>query len=63
MTGYQSKKAMAQDKLQESNLIDRVMCQIEDDIKERDFTAIEELLKFVPKENLIAYLPEEAFDD
>jgi hypothetical protein len=59
MTGFQSKRAMAQDKLEGQSLIDRVLDQLEDDIKERDFTAIEELLKFVPEENLIAYLPEE----
>jgi hypothetical protein len=45
--------------LQGQSLIDRVLDQLEDDIKDRDFTAIEELLKFVPEENLIAYLPEE----
>jgi hypothetical protein len=33
--------------------------QIAEDLSNSDFTAIEELLKFVPRENLIAYLPEE----
>ena len=54
MTGFQYKRAVAQ-----KDLIDRALDQIENDIKERDFTAIEELLMSVPRENLIAYLPEE----
>jgi hypothetical protein len=54
MTGFQSKRAIAY-----SDLIDRVLDQIVQDTTNNDFTAIEELLKFVPRENLIAYLPEE----
>jgi hypothetical protein len=41
-----------------SNLIDKVLDQIEADIHSGDKTAIEELLKFVPTEYLKAYLPE-----
>ena len=59
MTGYQSKKAMSRDKLTEQDLIDGVIDQLRSDINWRDYTAIEELLKFVPRENLIAYLSEE----
>ena len=59
MTGFQSKRAMARDKLTDQTLFDKVIDQIRSDIEWRDFTALEELLKFVPRENLIAYLPEE----
>jgi hypothetical protein len=59
MTGFESKRAMAQDKLIEQDLLDEVINQLRADIAWRDFTAIEELLKFVPRENLIAYLSEE----
>jgi len=41
------------------NLIDRVLAQIQKDIKEEDMTAVEELIKSVPEENLKGYLPEE----
>lgn len=58
MTGFQSKRASANDKL-DGALFDRVIDQLRADIEWRDFTAIEELLKFVPRENLIAYLSEE----
>ena len=59
MTGYQSKRAMAQDKLTGTALIDRVLAQIEQDVGNKDFTAIEELLSLVPEKNLIAFLSEE----
>jgi len=59
MTGFQSKRASAHDKLADGDLRDEVMNQIAEDLSNSDFTAIEELLKFVPRENLIAYLPEE----
>jgi hypothetical protein len=58
MTGYQSKRAMAHDKLSDI-LFSKVIDQLRADIEWRDYTAIEELLKFVPRENLIAYLSEE----
>jgi hypothetical protein len=44
------------------NLIDSVIEQIKEDIKDGDLTAIDELLRFVPKENLIGYLPEDLND-
>jgi len=63
MTGYQSKRAMARDKLTDTELFDQVIDQLRADIEWRDYTAIEELLKFVPRENLMAYLSEERQDD
>jgi hypothetical protein len=42
-----------------NNLVDSVIEKIKEDIKDGDLTAIDELLRFVPKENLIGYLPEE----
>jgi hypothetical protein len=42
-----------------SLLINRVLEQVKADLSMGDLTAIEELLTFVPKENLIGYLPEE----
>ena len=59
MTGYQSKRAMAYDKLARGDLHDEVLNQIAEDLQGGDLTAIEELLKFVPRENLLAYLSEE----
>jgi hypothetical protein len=59
MTGFQSKRASARDKLSDVELFDGVIDQLRSDIEWRDYTAIEELLKFVPRENLIAYLSEE----
>ena len=43
----------------DETLFGKVIDQLRADIEWRDFTAIEELLKFVPRENLIAYLSEE----
>jgi hypothetical protein len=40
-------------------LIDQVLEQMLQDILNADFTAIEELIKNIPDEVLIAYLPEE----
>ena len=57
MTGFQSKRAMALSDL--SDLVDRVLDQIVKDCEGGDLTAIEELLKSVPREKLISYLPEE----
>ena len=45
-----------------SLLIERVLEQIKADLSMGDVTAIEELLSFVPKENLIGYLPEEEWE-
>jgi dihydroneopterin aldolase len=59
MTGFQSKRASARDKLTGTTLIDRVLEQIEQDVKNKDFTAIEELLQMIPEKNLISFLSEE----
>ena len=59
MTGYQSKRAMARDKLTDEELFDSVIEQLHSDIEWGNFEAIEELLKFVPRENLIAFLKED----
>jgi hypothetical protein len=40
-------------------LIDKVIAQIEQDFANGDTTALDELLRAVPVENLQAYLPEE----
>lgn len=40
-------------------LIEEVANQIKEDIDNGDVEAIEELLRFCPVENLIAYLPED----
>ena len=42
----------------EDELYDKVLEQIKQDVADGDLSAIDELLKFVPKENLEAYLPE-----
>ena len=59
MTGYQSKRDMARDKLTDEELFDSVIEQLHSDIEWGNFEAIEELLKFVPRENLIAFLKED----
>ena len=41
-----------------SKLIERVLEQIKSDLFNGDVEAIEELLSFVPRENLIGYLQE-----
>lgn len=40
------------------SLIDRVLDQIQEDVEIGDLTAIEEMLKLVPTEVLVNYLPE-----
>lgn len=45
-----------------SLLIERVLEQIKADLSIGDVEAIEELLSFVPKENLIGFLPEEEWE-
>ncbi len=45
-----------------SKLIDRVLVEIQRDFAMGDLTALDELLTFVPKENLIGYLPEEEWE-
>jgi hypothetical protein len=39
-------------------LIDQVIEQIIEDVKMSDYTAIADLLRFVPEENLRDYLPD-----
>ena len=60
MTGFQSKRAQAQDKLngQWINLRDRVLEQIVKDVNDGDLTAIEELLVYCDEEAMRQYLPE-----
>ena len=41
----------------QDELYDKVLEQIKQDVADGDLSAIDELLKFVPKENLEAYLP------
>ena len=43
-------------------LIDRVIEEIKNDIVNGDVTALDELLSFIPRENLIGYLPEEEWE-
>jgi len=59
MTGFQSKRAQARDKLIDQKLIDDVLELIVEDVGRGDLTAIEELLKFAPRKNLEAFLKEE----
>ena len=46
-------------KLNRHEITEMVLEQIARDVRDGDFTAIEELLQFVPLENLIGFLPEE----
>ena len=45
-----------------SKLIERVVEQIKSDLFNCDVESLEELLSYVPKENLIGYLPEEEWE-
>ena len=45
--------------MDDEHLIDALIEQIKEDVKNNDFTAIEELLWTCPRQYLIAYLPEE----
>ena len=49
----------AQDKQADfkQELIDKCLIEIKNDVASGDVTAIDELLKFVPTKNLLAYLP------
>lgn len=49
----------AQDKQADfkQELIDKCLIEIKNDVASGDVTAIDELLKFVPAKNLLAYLP------
>ena len=44
------------------SLINRVIVEIQRDFAMGDLTSLDELLSFVPRENLIAYLPEEEWE-
>jgi hypothetical protein len=46
-----------------SSLINRVIVEIQRDFAMGDLTSLDELLTFVPKENLIGYLPEDEWDE
>ena len=46
--------------MKREDLINEVLNQILQDAKDFDLTAIEELIKNIPDEALMAYLPEEA---
>ena len=64
MTGFQSKRASALDKLntQWIDLRERVLEQIVKDVNNGDLTAIEELLVYCDEEAMRQYLPEEGFE-
>ena len=61
MTGFQSKRASALDKLNTEwiDLRERVLEQIVKDVNDGDLTAIEELLVYCDEEAMRQYLPEE----
>jgi hypothetical protein len=46
----------------EDPIIEAVINQMREDFEMGDVTAIYELLEFVPKRNLLGYLPEEEAD-
>jgi hypothetical protein len=53
-------KEVVEFQLQEKQkVVDKVIKEIALDFAKSDLTAVDELLKFVPTQNLIAYLPEE----
>ncbi len=62
MTGFQSKRASALDKLNTEwiDLRERVLEQIVKDVNDGDLTAIEELLVYCDEEAMKQFLPEEA---
>jgi hypothetical protein len=47
----------------QKSLVDRVITQIEIDMRGDDLTALEELLKRVPTKVLESYLPEETLEN
>jgi hypothetical protein len=65
MTGFQSKRASAQDKLNTDwiTLRDQVLEQIVKDVGDGDLTAIEELLVYCTDDAMRQYLPEESQGD
>ena len=42
----------------QEELYDKVLEQIKKDVAEGDMTAVDELIRFIPRNNLEAYLPE-----
>jgi len=60
MTGFQSKRASAAEKLNADwiNLRDQVLEQIVKDVQDGDLTAIEELLVYCTEDAMRQYLPE-----
>lgn len=44
------------------SLINRVIVEIQRDFAMGDLTSLDELLSFVPRENLIGYLPEDEWE-
>jgi len=61
MTGFESKRAQALDKLSTDwlDLRDRVLEQIVQDVQDGDLTAIEELLVYCDETAMRQYLPED----
>ena len=61
MTGFNSKRASAQDKLNTEWLVlrEQVLNQIVKDVEDGDLTAIEELLVYCEEDAMRQYLPEE----
>lgn len=47
----------------EDPIIEAVIQQIKEDLAMQDESAIYELLEFLPRKNLLAYLPEEISDE
>jgi len=47
------------DEEQKQSIVDQCIEQIKKDLEMGDETAIDELLKFVPDENLIGFLPDD----
>jgi hypothetical protein len=60
MSGFESKRASALDKLNTDwlDLRERVLAQIVQDVNDGDLTAIEELLVYCNEEAMRQYLPE-----
>ena len=60
MSGFESKRAQALDKLSTDwlDLRERVLAQIVQDVNDGDLTAIEELLVYCNEEAMRQYLPE-----
>jgi len=48
--------------MKRERLIEEVLNQVLQDVKDFDLTAIEELLRHIPDEVMMAYLPEEVIE-